>query len=206
MTALLDRAPQAFQEVIANFVQESRDELFETKEDCIEWAKRNYDGLVDGSIGGNLLSKYSMTGRFYVFQEGLDFLQTALIETLGDALSDEKRKMLNAVVEYLRVILLHVPFAETLTEMPEWNTVYDVEKWRTEHYRTPLESYRLQESQTFFTAVSPDTRAKIMTRVTTFGEHPAGLGKFTRTMFAQDLRRSLVCERIADKHNWGVLV
>ena len=24
------------------------------------------------------------------------------------------------------------------------------------------------------------------------GEHPAGLGKFTRTMFAQDLRRSVV--------------
>ncbi len=28
--------------------------------------------------------------------------------------------------------------------------------------------------------------------VTIFGEHPAGLGKFTRTLFAHDLRRSLV--------------
>jgi hypothetical protein len=33
-------------------------------------------------------------------------------------------------------------------------------------------------------------------KVATFGEHPAGLGKFTRSMFARDLRRSFsVSER-----------
>lgn len=204
LTKMLERAPQAFQDVIDKFVQESQEELFDTKEECIEWSKANYDGLIDGSLGGNLLSKYSMIGRFYVFQEGLDFLEMALKEILGDSLSPEKTIMLESVVEYLRVVLLHVPFAETLSEMPEWETVYDVETWRIEKYQKPLESYRFPKLQTFLTSVSHDTQAKIITRIATFGEHPAGLGKFTRTMFAQDLRRSLESEVVENKHNMGV--
>jgi hypothetical protein len=39
--------------------------------------------------------------------------------------------------------------------------------------------------------VDPRKRSVIETRVTTFGEHAAGLGKFTRTMFARDLRRDI---------------
>ncbi len=191
MAAMLEQSPQAFQDVIADFVRESQDELFNTKEECIDWAKRNYDRLIDGTLGGNLLSKYSMIGRFYVFHEGLEFLHKALVETLGDSLSGEKSRMLRSVIGYLGAVLLHVPFAETLVKMPEWNTTYDVEQWRDEHYEKPLETYRFTEPRTFDTAVSPDTRAKITSRITTFGEHPAGLGKFTRTMFARDLRRSL---------------
>ena len=204
MTNLLDQAPKAFRDVIDEFVQESQDELFDSKEECIEWSKQNFDELVDGSIGGNLLSKYSMIGRFYVFHEGLNFLETTLIATLDDSLSEEKARMLKTVVEYLRTVILHVPFAETLVEMPDWNTIYDVESWRTELFQKPLEAYRLPKTQTYSTSVASDTSAKIMTRITTFGEHPAGLGKFTRTMFAKDLRRSLNCESISDEHNLGV--
>jgi hypothetical protein len=39
--------------------------------------------------------------------------------------------------------------------------------------------------------VEPEKKALIENRLATFGEHPAGLGKFTRTMFARDLRRIL---------------
>lgn len=39
--------------------------------------------------------------------------------------------------------------------------------------------------------VSPERKALIETRIATFGEHPSGLGKFTRSMFAQDLQRKV---------------
>lgn len=191
MTRLLDRAPEGFRDVITKFVEESCEELFGTKEECIQWAKRHYEGLVDGSIGGNLLSKYSMIGRFYVFHEGLEFLELALRETLGVALTRDKAQMLAAVFEYLRAVQLHVPFAATLARRPTLCTLYDVDRWRTDRYQKPLDAYRFDDSQTFVTEVAPETQAKIVARVSTFGEHPAGLGKFTRTMFAQDLRRSL---------------
>jgi hypothetical protein len=36
-----------------------------------------------------------------------------------------------------------------------------------------------------------ERKAQLLVRVRTFGEHAQGLGKFTRTMFARDLRREL---------------
>jgi radical SAM superfamily enzyme YgiQ (UPF0313 family) len=191
MADLVDAAPPAFRKVLDDFVQESHDELFLTKDECLAWARQEYDNLVDGSLGGNLLSKYSMIGRFYVLSEGLDFLEMAVCRALGDSLTSERYEMLSTVIEYLKAILLHVPFRETLSQMPEWDTIYDVEAWRSEHYRLPLERYRASERLRFATRVPPETHAKIMTRIETFGEHPSGLGKFTRTMFARDLRRSL---------------
>jgi hypothetical protein len=55
-----------------------------------------------------------------------------------------------------------------------------------------LEQYRFESALRFATIVKPQSSAVISQRLATFGEHPAGLGKFTRTMFAQDLRRSVL--------------
>ncbi|MBS1788252.1 MAG: hypothetical protein JST85_11040 [Acidobacteria bacterium] len=50
---------------------------------------------------------------------------------------------------------------------------------------------------TFAAKVEADKCAFIESRVATFGEHPSGLGKFTRTMFAQDLRHAVIHAEIA---------
>ena len=47
-------------------------------------------------------------------------------------------------------------------------------------------------AEAFRTLSDPDRRALIETKLATFGEHPSGLGKFTRSMFARDLRRVLI--------------
>ena len=191
MASSIETSPDEFQRVIREFLRESRDELFDTKEECIAWSERNFEGLVEGTVGGNLLSKYSMLGRFYVFDEGIEFLKTALIEALGNDRSEAQLEMLDAVVGYLRAVMLHVPFEDSLRKATRWTTRYDVEHWRSGGYSSPLSSYGLPETKIFPTTVSEDTRAKITTRIRTFGEHPAGLGKFTRTMFATDLRRAI---------------
>ncbi len=204
MAESLDAAPAAFQEVIENFIQESKDELFGTKEECLEWSKHNYEGLIDGTIGGNLLSKYSMIGRFYVFDEGLTFLRSTLVGILGES-DDEKAEMLQSVIDYLSSIVLHVPFAKSLKEEPEWNAQYDVEKWRLESYERPLRSYHFAKPRILHASVTPEVEEKIVSRISTFGEHPAGLGKFTRTMFAQDLRRSIGSISEAPVFDLGVM-
>lgn len=192
---VLDRAPAGFRRVIDDFLVESREELFDTKEECIDWARANFAGLLDGTKGGNLLSKYSMLGRFFVANEAIDFLGLGIADVLAERGATRESPALETVLEYLRCVMLHVPFAETTEATPAWTTAYDLEGWRADGYVRPLESYRFPEPLTFLTAVEPEKKALIMTRVTTFGEHPGGLGKFTRTMFARDLRRALVHER-----------
>ncbi len=99
---------------------------------------------------------------------------------------------LDAVAEYLRLVLLHAPFGRSLAETPRWTTAFDVEAWYRDGATRPLSSYRFDAPRTFVAQVEPERRALIETRIATFGEHPSGLGKFTRTMFARDLRRTLV--------------
>ncbi len=191
---LLDRAPEALKRVIADFRRESQEELFATHDECVDWAKKHFDGLVTGELGGNLLSKYSMLGRFYVTQEALDFLEMGIAELLNekaDGQTQEQQAPLRAVMDYLRAVMLHVPFRQNLAEQPAWTSGFDVEQWRHDGYVRPLESYAFAEPKTFTAIVDSERRALIENRLNTFGEHPAGLGKFTRTMFAQDLRRTL---------------
>ena len=188
---MLDEAPQAFRQVIDDFVIESKEELFPTREACLEWARKHYDELVDGSLGGNLLSKYSMLGRFFVTQEALTLLDQVIRRVLSQSAPEVDLEPLGNVVDYLRNMLLHSPFVQSVAEEVQWDTVYDVEAWAENSYREPLARYRSSVG-TLHARVESERRKLIETKVKTFGDHPSGLGKFTRTMFARDLRRTII--------------
>ena len=191
MQAMLGSAPAGFRKVIDDFVRESREELFPSREACLEWARANFAGLASGDVGGNLLSKYSMMGRFYAAPEALEFLREVLSAATGTTLDAAGWEQLDAVLSYLKAVMLHVPFRETLEKAPEWTSAYEIEQWSAEHYSKPLASYYLGVARTFGMKVDAERKAVIENRIRTFGEHPAGLGKFTRTMFARDFRRTM---------------
>jgi radical SAM superfamily enzyme YgiQ (UPF0313 family) len=189
MQAMLGAAPAGFRKVIDDFITESREELFDTREECVAWAREHFAGLVSGEVGGNLLSKYSMIGRFYATSDALDFLRDGLAVATGQTLDEPGLEQLQAVMAYLRSVMLYAPFTESLGVAPAWNSAYDIEKWSGENYSRPLGEYHFGEKRRFQTVVDEKQKAVIENRIRTFGEHPAGLGKFTRTMFARDFRR-----------------
>ena len=189
MQSRLPYAPAEFQRLIEQFLAESRAELFDTREGCLQWARDHFDALVDGTLGGNLLSKYSMLGRFYSEYHSIEYLESAIqtmIDTTGGSGAQQA-----AVFDYLRCTVLQAPFGESLEAVRYWNTSYDVEQWRREEYRRPLQDYRFGEPRSFPAVLASERKIVLQTRLATFGEHPAGLGKFTRSMFARDLRRSV---------------
>ena len=187
-----DQAPEAFREVLADFVRESEEELFASEEACLAWGVEHFDQLVSGEAGGNLLSKYSMLGRFFVTPAALDFLRRGIEIALGDDLAAGDRDLLDSVIGYLGAVTLHSPFAAAIERTPRWWTCCDVESWRDDEYARPLDEYRLGDRVEFRTRISPEVRELIRNRIETFGDNPSGLGKFTRTLFARDLRRELV--------------
>ncbi len=66
-----------------------------------------------------------------------------------------------------------------------------MESWSVEGYVKDLSAYRYPTPQMRATRVAAEQRALIESRIATFGESPSALGKFTRTIFARDLRRSI---------------
>ena len=200
---MLDRGPQGLRRLTDEFLKESHDDLFETEEACLAWARAHFDGLLDGSLGGNLLSKYSMLARFYAAQDAVDFLEQGVTAALAETPSQAPKRQLAAVTHYLSSVLLHAPFAETLVADPEGVMAYDIEAWGREGYCKNLEAYRFAEPKAFSARVEAPRKAEIMSRISTFGEHPAGLGKFTRTVFARDLRRTLVWSGAPEREGNG---
>lgn len=192
LQASLASAPPAFRQVIDDFLTESREELFDTREECIDWARANFAALLDGSKGGNLLSKYSMLGRFVVADDALRFLGSVIRSELEARATHDALDGLDDVVGYLHAVMLHTPFAQTTSETPVWQTRYDVESWRDAAYERPLAEFVLPAPQSVATSVPDEVKRLILSRIATFGEHPAGLGKFTRTMFSRDFRRTIV--------------
>lgn len=188
MQRLLPTAPEGLRALVDEFLRESQDELHPTREACVAWADAHYAGLLDGSIGGNLLSKYSMLGRFYRTDDCVTFLEAVVEDTLdADAPADQR----DAVFGYLRAVLLGVPFRQSLLARVSWTTAFDVRGWARDGYAQRLAAYALPSSTVFTGAAPDDVRDEVIAKVDTFGEHPAGLGKFTRTMFARSLRRVL---------------
>ena len=197
MQEMLASAPAAFRTVMDEFIAESQQELFPDRETCKQWAIDNMDDLISGKLGGNLLSKYSMMGRFYATHEGLEFLERAIVavvtEQVGE-MGEERTRQLRSVMDYLRGVMLHTPFAPTMRSAPRWTALYDIDAWRAEGYAKPLAEYKLARGKVYATRMEPAKQQALETRIQMFGEHPSGLGKFTRTMFAQDLRRQAALE------------
>jgi radical SAM superfamily enzyme YgiQ (UPF0313 family) len=62
-----DRGP--VHELLADFVTETRNELFPTREACVEFYRRpeNFERLVKGEIGDNLMYKYRVIAGFFAW-------------------------------------------------------------------------------------------------------------------------------------------
>ncbi|NOC85793.1 MULTISPECIES: B12-binding domain-containing radical SAM protein [unclassified Ruegeria] len=191
MQDILDQAPKPFRDAVAGYLEENQQELFETRADCVAWAQENYDDLISGELGGNLLSKYSMIGRFIVLDEALDFLKRAISDLL-DKDDHEAHEMLDTIINYYSAVMLHVPFSETLEHEPVWSSSFDVEAWRNSGYQGVLQDYQFDAPREFQTQVDQRVKTTLLSRIETFGEHASGLGRFTRTMFANDFRRNFV--------------
>jgi hypothetical protein len=131
-----------------------------------------------------------MIGRFHATMASLDFLETVLAEAMVErgATDDGLR---HAVMSYLRAVALHVPFTASMDAEERWLATHDIENWTRDRFARSLSTYAIAEPRLLHARVSDDTRALLKSRVSMFGEHPSGLGKFTRSMFARDLRRRM---------------
>lgn len=189
--ARIATAPAAFRQVVDGFVRESHEELFDTRDEVIAFARARYDELVSGELGGNLLSKYSMLGRFVTTGATVDFLMRVIEEVARERGAMPDPGQVAAVRDYLHAALLHVPFRACMDERHLVTSRYNVQAWADDNFNRPLQEYEGPATR-YEGRVRDDRRKLILTKVDTFGEHPSGLGKFTRTMFARDLRRDLV--------------
>lgn len=138
-----------------NFVFETENELFPTREACIEFYSRdeNFRGLLAGGIGENLVHKHNALATFHVWpaicQTGMDVIRQLLTENGADREIPEFHEFW---VEFSRFMeLRHASgFTEEQILSPARATLrYDFPRWLADGSPKDPTPYRLPEAQEF---------------------------------------------------------
>ncbi|WP_371225801.1 B12-binding domain-containing radical SAM protein [Roseovarius sp. 2305UL8-3] len=186
----ITNASAAFRTNIQSYLDQSQTELFDTSDDCMDWARDAYDDLISGKVGGNILYQTMVKARLNLLPDTLELLELGLRDTLP-ADRTETADEIDALIAYFRATCIAVPFKKTLFQSTEFSSKYDVKRWRTDGYLYPLAHYRSETAKPFQTEVPEALRETVLSRVGTFGETPAGLSRLVRSWSAGTFRRNV---------------
>ncbi|MFK7958753.1 MAG: radical SAM protein [Lysobacterales bacterium] len=181
-------ASPAFRSNIQAYLEQSETELFDTPENCLNWAQDNYSDLVSGSIGGNILYQTIVRARLNFLPDTLSLLRLGLKRTLP-ADSPETKNEIEALMTYFQAVCIGVPFKATLFQVNNYSSNYEIGQWRADGYQKPLAHYQFETAKPFQANVSETLRQTVLSRVGTFGDTPAGLSRLVRSWSAGSFRR-----------------
>ena len=94
-------------EIFKNFCKESHDELFETQQETIEFysIEENYQKLVSGDIGDNLLGKYSALGLLHM-SDVISAIFYVIKNKFDIATNEKSKKILESSEKWLKNIYM----------------------------------------------------------------------------------------------------
>ena len=94
-------------EIFKNFCKESHDELFETQQEAIEFysIEENYQKLVSGDIGDNLLGKYSALGLLHM-SDIISAIFYVIKNKFDIATNEKSKKILESSEKWLKNIYM----------------------------------------------------------------------------------------------------
>lgn len=123
-----------FYSMYKSFLQETQDELFSSESEIDDFfgKQENYDLLIDGSLGDNLLRKYKAIALSLYYQECLELALLQLRESVGPRLNQELIAGLIADLElYLKSRDVRGLLANDYKDMPRQSMVmhYDIPRW-----------------------------------------------------------------------------
>jgi len=86
----LNSAPKAVRSVMTDFLGETRDELWDSEENLINFYRQsqNYESLIRGEVGGNLIYKYKSKSIAFTTSQWIDYLSSQLLQLAEEQIGD----------------------------------------------------------------------------------------------------------------------
>lgn len=178
----ISEAPQAVRMLVAEFEKETIGELWDSEEELRAFYERNenYERLVSGDMGSNLLQKYvalslseaSDDWSRYIFSIARDIL-SGRVQSGSDTMLDK----LDNIERYCTARVWNLFGVDRLTEVPHQILAYDLEAWTTDTTTEPLDNFRYQtptQMKFIFTQEQYGATEDYLGR---FGRTPQGIGK-----------------------------
>ena len=114
-------------EIFDGFSKESNEELFETKEEAINFytEPKNYEKLINGEIGDNLLGKYSAIGLLNI-KDVISSIFFIIKKQINLELNEKDNIILDSSEKWLKnIYIIERIFDKDLTEQKDENIKFD---------------------------------------------------------------------------------
>jgi hypothetical protein len=146
----LSRAPRMVQKIVQGFMDETRSELWDSEEELEKFFRRdeNYDRLMRGEAGGNLIYKYKAMSLAFCNAEWASFLGDILKEISGEREMDNEGRLrmvseVALLVEYVKSKLDGVLNIDGNVAPQSLESPYDITAWLKSGEPRHLSDYRL---------------------------------------------------------------
>jgi len=188
-------APITVRESVADFEKETRDELWDSEEDLRSFYSddHNYDLLVSGDLGANLLQKYvaaflmeaSDDWLRYSFNVAKDIVE----KRLGD---DESLRKLENIERYSGARTRNIFAENRLDVIPKIILDYDVEAWIVDENSKLIDEFQFQEPQMVRFMFTREQYSLMEDYIQRFGNTHQGIGKILTKMNINSVWRKCV--------------
>lgn len=192
-------APAAVQNVVRDFMAETRSELWDSESELEAFYRRdeNYSRLLQGAVGGNLIYKYKAVSLAFGADAWIDYLGMIVKTIAGErGPTEEARRQaegeIDVLVAYVKSKLAGVLDASADVAPRRMDSPFDVLAWYASPEGTPLSAFALSRPVTFifeYTADQLVARADYFRR---YGTNASALSKIvTRVSNMESLFRKV---------------
>jgi radical SAM superfamily enzyme YgiQ (UPF0313 family) len=167
MRDAMQRDRGAVHQLLEEFVTETRNELFPTREACVEFysQEENFQRLVRGEIGDNLMYKYRALASFFVWPEVCRTAMEATREMLhrrGAATEiPQLDRFWDDFTRYVEHKHTHGTDRQSLLGRTVAALAYDVEGWIAAGMPTDVEAFRLDGRREFVFDLDPEAAREL---------------------------------------------
>ena len=189
------QAPITVRESVVDFEKETRDELWDSEEDLRSFYSddQNYDLLVSGDLGANLLQKYVAAFLMEASDDWLRYSFTVAKDIVREHLNDDQslRKLEN-IERHSGARTRNIFTENRLNVIPTISLEYDVEAWVLDENSKPLDEFQFQKSRRVKFLFTREQYALMEDYFQRFGNTHQGIGKILTKMNINSVWRKCV--------------
>jgi len=198
LIAHIESAPPSVQEVFRSFVRLTKDELWDSEDELRAYvcADNNYDKLLNGEIGSNLIQTH-VARSLAVMDDWVGYVFQIAETILGDELRrDAEMSIMFSDIRAFCAGRTHNLFGNNRDEdIPSCKLSYNIMHWMQSAVDAPLSNYKYESPVPFVFKFSNAKKEEMASLIKRYGTTATGIGRIIVQMNRSRLWREALVEQ-----------
>lgn len=201
-------APESVVTLMDSYIAQNKSELWDSPEEIIEFFQddENFQGLIEGRYGANLIFTYSARAFAQCFGDVADCVFHHAREAFRRAdLEDVCAEELEQVEQFCRGRIFNLLGDDRLRSVPEIDLEYDIEAWLADPDGRPLSDFGWDGSRRTVFVLTTEQFRLVEDGLDQYGHNDIGRGKLLTRINANALWRKTMAEDEFDPSQYVAL-